>query len=155
MPRSIARLAFPIFALMLAACGQRPVDAVVGSIEPEPASLHLVGAFDPATRRLVAREGEAGYLHYGPYLPLEPQALTAEFDLDAEGPDGELLGTVDVSAATESVPETVLATAPLLAGRGQRIGLEFVAVAGARHEFRVRSEGRGRIELSKITIVRR
>ena len=141
--------------LMAAACRQRPLDAEVLVIEPSAASLHLVGSFDAERRALASRLGEAGYLHYGPYVELEPAQFTAEVELDAEGPEGVALGAVDVNEATEAVPQNVLASAPFRAGRRQRIDLDFAAKRGAKYEFRVRSDGTGNVTLTKIAIVRR
>lgn len=142
-------------ALAFAGCRQRPLGDEILVVEPGAASLHLVGTFDPGARTLRAAPGETGYLHYGPYVELAPGPLTADFALDAEGPEGEILGEVDINASTAAKPVEVIARADVHAEAGQVVSLEFDAVRGAKYEFRVRTTGAGKVTVRKITIARR
>ena len=158
MSDSRTRLVFAVAfaaALSLSGCRQRPLASEVLAIVPTAASLHQVGEFVSADSSLAAVDGESGWLHYGPYAQFEPQPLSVEFSIDAEGPANTALGAVEVNLTTPEVPETIVATRAFESGRGQIVVLDFEPKAQAKYEFRVRTSGAGAVTLRKILIVRR
>ena len=137
--------------VLLGACNQHPIAGPL-VIEPNAASLHQIGHFDPATSTLVAERGESGVLHYGPYAVLAPGAYEAYFTVSAEA-DATAGTRVDVNASTPGQPGAVLATMQIPTGSVQRkLTLAFTAAADAKLEFRVISDGSAVVKLHRIEI---
>ncbi len=114
-------------------------------IVPSSITTHMTGKFDPETKAMVAVEGEAGPLMYGPYATLAPGRYRATFSISAEAAaDGAEVGLVDVNGFEGGASNAPLASAALKAMPGtQQIQLTFQAPdSSALYEFRVFVNGK-------------
>ncbi len=94
---------------------------------------------------MVAVNGEAGPVMFGPYATLVPGRYRATFSITAEGPtDGAELGLVDVNGFEGGASNAPLASVALKAAPGeQKIQLTFqVPDSSALYEFRVFVNGK-------------
>jgi hypothetical protein len=114
-------------------------------IEPSSVTRHLTGKFDPETKAMVAVNGEAGALMYGPYATLVPGRYRAIFSISAEAAaDGADVGFVDVNGFEGGASNAPLISAALKAEpREQEIQLTFqVPDSSTLYEFRVFVNGK-------------
>ncbi|MBB3220854.1 hypothetical protein [Pseudoduganella umbonata] len=117
------------------------------AITPGAGTARLIGQAVDAT--LVARQGEAGMLAFGPWLTVQRGSYVATFDLDTAGA-GNDFGGVDVVSGQGTVTHGAASIGR--AGR-QQIAVPFTLdrVLGDV-ELRVRSTGQGRLTLHRITL---
>ena len=116
-------------------------------------SMSQVGQFHSNHKNgggaLVAERGEAGVLHYGPYIDVEPGAYTVTFNVSAESaPNGS--ARLDVAAAAG---QKILVEAVLIDNTSPR-QLSFTLDELAKLEFRVWSLGNARVVFRDVSIVR-
>lgn len=128
-----------------------------GSAEPrrigEPLSVltrHQIGKLESieGRQRLVAKQGEAGFLHFGPYVTLKKGDYQVRVDIAATG-EGDV-GYVDV---VSGVGVSVLAKQPIIGNAPGPLLLPIHAgddLEGV--EVRVYSDGSSDMELSAITL---
>jgi len=140
-------------ALVLPGWPQNEAGIVLGAESPR-----TVGSFDAsgASSRLVAEPGEAGYLHFGPYINMAAGRYTARFDLSLAQPGalGDAEGvTLDVVSQKGHV---VHARRSLSAAASDgSVELEFELPRKVDDlETRVLTTGRTRVELSSIRLER-
>jgi hypothetical protein len=114
-------------------------------IVPSGLTNHTTGRFDPEAKIMVAANGEAGALMYGPYATLAPGRYRAIFSISAEAAaQGTEVGLVDVNGFEGTVSHAPLASAALKAApREQQIQLTFQAgPSSTLYEFRVFVNGK-------------
>ena len=124
--------------------------------EAQAQTPRQIGSYDAGLGRLIARPGQAGFLVAGPYTPLPPARYVVAFEVEAEGTT-ESPGVVDVNEFTAAQPSHVLGSKPIEGKAGpQTIEVEFeAATAGAAYEFRVISNGKGRLIYKKSSLSRK
>lgn len=111
------------------------------------ATAHTAGKLEQAgqSRRMVAQQGESGYLHFGPYLRVSPGTYRATFNIET-GSQGEV-GDADAAALQGS---RIFAATKLKAGPNT---IEFaIDKAVGDLELRVISNGSAKVALSTIEI---
>jgi hypothetical protein len=96
---------------------------------------------------LISEQGERGFLHYGPYLALEPGRYRVNADLEAEVDDA---GLIDVTAKSGQL---VLASKPIGAVRWPVMEIE-IPPGVTDLEVRVQSNGKSKLVLRRLTIQR-
>lgn len=104
---------------------------------------------------VVASQGNAGFLSYGPYASFKPGDYLARFQLSIDAAQGESAGSVDV-AVTEGKSLQVLGTRALglTPGTGD-IAIPFsVRSQTGKHEFRVFASGTGTVRLCGVRVQR-
>ncbi|MBI5592348.1 MAG: hypothetical protein HY881_17920 [Deltaproteobacteria bacterium] len=126
---------------------------VPGSFPASRESLHQVGKlyddYEYAGSAVVVEKGEAGALHYGPYVDVEPGTYTVSFDVAVESaPEGSARLDVVASPDQKLLAETVLMDNT--SSRRLRFTLDRLATL----EFRVWSLGNARVVFKDVSIVR-
>lgn len=159
----------------LAACENKqdakaaaPAPKTTGAVAPAPAtaasapaavfamsaqSPRSVGRFEGTSVRSV--KGEAGMLHFGPYVALQPGSYRVTFQVRSDAPAGLSVGKADVNIFTGGKGENLVATAPILGQGSGAATIDFAAREGVQYEFRVFVNGDGPVELSRIDLHRR
>ena len=100
-----------------------------------------VGRFDAGARTLKSAAGEAGYLVFGPYMPLKKGAYEATVRITSGEVTGGTTGTVDIVAGKGT---KILARRDVGAEGPQEVRLPFALDADATDlEIRVHATGRG------------
>ena len=114
-----------------------------------PLSRHAIGSLQEAqgVYALEAKKGEAGFLHFGPYVDLAPGHYSAAFDVSSDSP--VTAGYVDVVG---DLGRKVLAKSDIPANQDGVMTLSFEVgpdrMGGV--EFRVYSDGAGRLRLKRL-----
>lgn len=115
-------------------------------------SFHQVGSLDRTSGRgaLVSEAGQAGYLHFGPYLRLKQGTYRAVIDVETTAGASDKFGIVDV---TSNGSATIHAVRTLDQLGHQKIVLEFTLDRVVTDlEVRVFSSGSGRMKLHGIEL---
>lgn len=121
---------------------QLPIDAT---------SMHVIGRLAGSPAALVAKQGEAGVLHYGPYMTLTPGHYRASIALESIGQPGGDFGMLDVAARHGT---KVYAQARIGPGAAT-VQLAFtVTKLEGDVEIRVMPNGAGQVKLLGIKLAR-
>lgn len=115
-------------------------------------SPHNVGRYDAGAGALVAEAGETGTLHFGPFIGVEAGSYQVSFDVETAASAAGEFGYIDVVSGAGS---TVHARLPLTATGRQHLQLPFNAAQATKlMEFRVFTNGTGRVLVRNVSIVR-
>lgn len=112
---------------------------------------HTAGTFDPSDGAMVAAEGVAGFLNFGPYATLVPGNYRASFDVEVRGGHGQF-GTLDVAS---SQGKDVHAVVGVTTGGRQHVEVPFRLDRGVDDlELRVNSTGAANFRFYGIKVQR-
>jgi hypothetical protein len=114
-------------------------------------SMHMIGRLAGTPAALVAEPGEAGVLHFGPYIVLKPGRYRASFALASSGPPAGDLGMLDVAARHGT---KIYAQARIGPGAATAQLAFTVTEQETDVEFRVVPNGAGQVRLLGIGLAR-
>ncbi|WP_157201347.1 hypothetical protein [Massilia sp. Root418] len=116
-------------------------------------SPHHTGHYDAKAGALVGEAGTPGWLHYGPYIDIEPGRYAVSFDLETgAAPAGAELGAVDVVAAAGV---TSFARRTVTGSGRQLLTLQIdVREPTKLLEFRVLTNGISKMLVYQVSLVR-
>lgn len=117
-------------------------------------SAHQVGHFVVTDQQtaLVADKGEAGHLHFGPYISVRPGSYKVQFDIEAIGAGVPVFANLDVASAGG---QQIHSSRSITDSGRQTVDLNFSLKGSVDNlEFRVLTTGAGQVKIYKISVIR-
>ncbi|MDD5033483.1 MAG: hypothetical protein PHE55_01885 [Methylococcaceae bacterium] len=113
---------------------------------------HIVGTFDAKRSELLAKQGEAGILVYGPYLSLSPGKYRVRFILTVSGKGKIPVASVDVAATADGKMNVPASLDVNPAPKEQVLTLDFESSPKSVYEFRVLTKGNAQVAVREIVL---
>jgi hypothetical protein len=119
---------------------------------PNRATPHQVGQFDENLKLMISKEGQPGALIFGQNVVLENGKYRAFFSINTPNSILQIdVGSIDVYGTNKKGVGKVYAVSKIYSvNQKQRLELEFDVEEKTNFEFRVWSNGKGDIEVSRI-----